>query len=322
MMNPHQFQAVQEEKIPVRELDEAQYNICCIIEDSLRWDVFVSANPTNILKLGTAHKCYSVACSTLPSMTAYMMNYPPIGLGRGLFHQGYWSQRKEGDMILARVHHPIRKWMPRYYKEKGYKTVFLSGNAVPWRLDEQTKGMFTRYFDYKPMDYLEMDIATPQIIRDLDKYVEENKDHPIFAVLLLLDTHSPYHDGRGNVHLIDPSQPDINYEHQELAMKYANNVFPNFINTFSKTERPTEFIFTSDHGENFAGNGWGHSSFRKHLLWGEKLFAIPFVRGCITDWSKFKVYKTPISKCPKCGNRDFRHVDGHINCKNCGTVIQ
>jgi len=275
------------EEQPVNPLDEETPNICCIISDSLRWDVFASADPQNILKFGTAHKCYSVACSTLPSMAAYMMNYPPIGIGKGLFHQGYWHPKGEGEIYKA--HSPIRKWMPRHYKELGYKTAFLSGNAVPWRLDEQTKGMFTKYFDYKPMDYLAMDVATPAIIRDLDKYVVKNKEDPIFAVMLLLDTHSPYHDGDGKCHLINPSQPDINYEHQELAMKYVNNVFPNFLHIFSKTQRPTKFIFTSDHGENFAGAGWGHNSFRPALTWGEKLFAIPFVSGYITDWSKVNV---------------------------------
>jgi hypothetical protein len=272
--------------IPVNPLDDETPNICCVIEDSLRWDVFVSSKPSNILALGQARKCYSIACSTLPSMTAYMMNYPPIGIGLGLFHQGYWrpTGSKQGQ-----AHSPIRQWMPRYYKELGYKTAFMSGNAVPWRLDQQTKGMFTKYFDKKPMQYLTMDIATPYIIRDLDLYVEEHKDKPIFAVVLLLDTHSPYHDGKGEQHLIDPRQPDINYHNQELAMKYANNAFPNFIHMFSKTERPTHFIFTSDHGENFGGAGWGHNSFRQKLTWGEALFAIPFVRGYIKDWSKVNV---------------------------------
>jgi len=279
--------------VPVEPLDDEMPNICCVIADSLRWDVFVSSKPNNILTLGKAQKGYSVACSTLPSMTAYMMNYPPIGIGQGLFHQGHW---RPNDQVSSGIknqkgsyHAATRKWMPRHYQELGYKTAFLTGNAVPWRLDQQTKGMFTKYFDKKPMQYLAMDIATPYIIRDLDRYVEEHKDTPIFAVCLLLDTHSPYHDGDGGVHLINPRQPEINYHNQELAMKYINNVFPNFIRIFKKTNRPTHFIFTSDHGENFDGPGWGHSSFRPKLTMGEKLFAIPFVRKYITDWDEIKV---------------------------------
>lgn len=268
------------EDVPINPIDDEVPNICCVISDSLRWDVFNSAKPRNIKALGEVRKAHSIACSTLPSMTAYMMNYPPIGIGYGLFHQGY---------DRGGTHSTIREWMPRHYQERGYKTAFLTGNAVPWRLDEQTKGMFNRFFDYKPMDYLTIDVATPQIIQDLDKYVEKNKKEPIFAVCLLLDTHSPYHDGEGKCNLIDPRNPAANYYHQEKAMKFVDNVFPNFIHIFSKTEKPTHFIFTSDHGENFAGNAWGHNSFRPGLEWRPELFEIPFVRRYITDWDEVSV---------------------------------
>ena len=77
---------------------------------------------------------------------------------------------------------------------------------------------------------------------------------------------------------------------QLRAMKFIDNVYPNFINIFSQTGRPTEFIFMSDHGDNFGGPGWGHNSFRKELIFGEKLFATPFVRGRIDDWSKYQVF--------------------------------
>ena len=70
------------------EVEAIKPNVCCVIADSLRWDVFVTANPTNILKLGRARKVYSIANSTLPSLHGTLMNYPPIGIGKGLFVEG------------------------------------------------------------------------------------------------------------------------------------------------------------------------------------------------------------------------------------------
>ena len=69
------------------EIDEG-INVCCVIADSLRWDVFVDAEPNNILTLGKARKGYSVGNSTMTSIHGYLMNHPPIGIGRGFFVHG------------------------------------------------------------------------------------------------------------------------------------------------------------------------------------------------------------------------------------------
>ncbi|GAG33717.1 unnamed protein product, partial [marine sediment metagenome] len=240
-------------------------------------------------------KAYSIANSTLPALHGFLMNTPPIGIGRGYFVDGAETVNiVEGDAVIKtyKRRKEIRKWMPRYFQENGYFTMWMSGNPVLMRVNEQLGGAYQKHFNHWGADeYREMDVATPQIIRDLDLQVKLNKDQPIFAVILLLDTHSPYHDGEGNVHLIAPSRPKMNYKNQLEAMKYMDNIFPNFINVFSKTGRPTEFIFTSDHGENFGGPGWGHNSFRSALTFGEKLFAIPFVRGRIDNWSEAIIEK-------------------------------
>uniref|UniRef100_A0A6M3M8U0 Putative sulfatase n=1 Tax=viral metagenome TaxID=1070528 RepID=A0A6M3M8U0_9ZZZZ len=270
-------------------------NVCCVISDSLRWDVFVNSKPVNILKLGKVQKAHSIGNSTGTAMHGYLMNYPPIGIGKGLFVHGNPEHVPvvEGDAVVAKYKRwtELRKWMPRYFREKGYFTIWMSANPVPMRVDRELGGAYRKHFNHwGAEEYLDLPVATPQIIRDLELQVNMNLDKPIFSVTLLLDTHSPYHDGDGTTHLIDPSQPNINYEHQLRAMKYVDNVFPNFINIFSKTKRPTEFIFMSDHGENLEGRGWGHNSFRSALTFGEELFAIPFVRGRISDWSRSKVH--------------------------------
>ena len=270
---------------------EEGINVCCVIADSLRWDVFVDSQPANILQLGKARKAYSIANSTLPAMHGYLMNYPPIGIGMGLFVHG----KGNPETAKYRSWSEFRRWMPTYFREQGYFTIWLSANPVLVRVDRELGGNLRKTFNHwgaedycretdKRETFWMVDRATPQIIRDLDLHVKMNKDKPIFAVILLLDTHTPYHDGE-KLHLIDPSQPALNYRNQCNAMKYIDNVFPNFIKIFSQTKRTTEFIFMSDHGENFEGRGWGHNSFRPTLKFGEKLFAIPFVRGRIEDWS-------------------------------------
>jgi len=268
-------------------------NVCCVIADSLRWDVFMDAKPVNILKLGEAQKAYSISNSTAPAIHGYLMNYPPIGIGFGLFVQRPVEVSRPVDGLVTTYQATMgpRKWMPKYFRKHGYFTMWMSANPVPIWIDKELDGAYRRHFNHwGAVEYVGMGVATPHIIRDLELHVNNNLDQPIFAVILLLDTHFPYHDGDGTTHSLDPSQPGINYLHQLRAMRYIDNVFPNFFSIFSKTERPTEFIFMSDHGENFGGNGWGHSSFALELQFGEQLFAIPFVRGRIEDWSKVKIF--------------------------------
>lgn len=273
--------------------EDIKHNIACIIADSLRWETFAAAEPKNIIQLGTVRRVFSIASCTLPSIMSYLMNYPPIGIGRGFFHQGKWEwvEIKEGDAIVAKYkrHKPVRRWMPLYYQKRGYKTIWMSANAIPNLLDGELDGAIQKNFDYWETTKYFKDVSTPDVIRDLGEIVANEKDNPLFAVILLMDTHSPYHDGKGKVHEIDSNQPDLNRHWQIHAMKYVDEVFPNFISMFRETGRPTEFIFTSDHGENMGGPGYGHTCFRPELKWGPELYAIPFLRARIDNWEAIKV---------------------------------
>jgi len=328
------------------EVKNSKPNLCCVLADALRWDVFAEANPLNILRLGRAKKAFSCGNSTLPSVTAMLMNYPPIGIGRGYFvHSPKKESLKKGDAVVKKytVFREIRRWMPRYFQEQGYVTIWESANAVPIRINADLDGAYSKYFTYWQehlwkgeadehgnLKYRETEegvynnrqVSTPQIIKDLDLLVDMHKDEPIFAVILLLDTHSPYHTGDGKTWLVDPSQPELNRQRQLKAIKYIDNVFPNFINIFGKTGRPTEFIFSADHGEIFGGPGWGHSSFRSKLPFTQELYAIPFLRGRIDDWSKITVKSDREELvCPTCGSRDVRKRPEGWLCAKCGTLV-
>lgn len=330
-----------------KEVKTSKPNLCCVLADALRWDVFAEANPTNILRLGRARKAYSCGNSTLPSVTAMLMNYPPIGVGRGYFvHSPKKENLKKGDAIVKKytVFREIRRWMPRYFQEHGYVTIWESANAVPIRINADLDGAYGKYFTYWQEHlwkgeadehgnlkyretgegtYHNRQVSTPQIIKDLDLLVDMHKDEPIFAVILLLDTHSPYHTGDGKTWLVDPSQPELNRQRQLKAIEYIDKAFPNFINIFSKTGRPTEFIFSADHGEIFGGPGWGHSSFRSRLPFTEELYAIPFLRGRIDDWSKIVVKSDRDEmSCPTCGSKDVRKRPEGWLCAVCGTLVK
>ena len=249
--------------------------------DSLTYKVFMDAETPNMNAFGLAHRAHSFACTTGPSIMGYMMNKPPIGIGLGLFEVGEyvpaWGQHRE-----------IRQWMPRYYSMKGYATAWLSGNPVLTRIDEGLNGALQGWFKYwKTTEYLKP-VATPDIIKDLKDIVQKEKDRPIFACLLLLDTHTPYHDG-SKLCPFDPYRPKLNYENQVRATEYVDRILSSLLLPFKEVGRPLKLIITSDHGENYGGREWGHNPFRPHLKFSPQLFEIPFIKTRIEDWDKIKI---------------------------------
>lgn len=250
----------------------------CICLDSCTYKVYMDAETPNMDSLGLAYRAYSFACTTGPSIMGYLMNEPPIGIGGGMF-----------EVVPGKE---LREWMPRHYSEKGYATAWLSGNPVLMRMDSQLDGALQRYFKYwKVTEYLKQ-VATPDIIKDLADIVKKERENPLFVFILLLDTHTPYHDG-SKVHTFTPFKPRLNYENQKRSVEYVDSVFPLFLKPFKEAGRPLEIIITSDHGENYGGWGWGHNAFRSHLRFGPQLFEIPFIRAKIEDWSKISFEEKP-----------------------------
>ena len=213
-------------------------DVCCVIADGLCWDVFMAAEPVNILKIGYPQKVQSVPMAML--------------MDRLCGGTGEWN------------HKEIRQFMPEYFKERGHFTVFLGANGIPER--------FSKYFDvwkteYPPLEEEELWTATPAIIRDLDSIVKLHKDRPIFAIIRLLDVHDLYYDDERH----KPTQPALEKDRQILAMKFIDNIFPNFISIFKRTERSTDFIFTSDCDK----------------------VDVPLVKGRISDWNRHHVVPDP-----------------------------
>lgn len=246
-------------------------NILFLCLDSVTYRAYMNAETPNMDAFGLARRVHSFACTTGPSLMGYFMNKPPIGIGHGLF-----EAKRGGE---------LRKFMPRYYMERGYVTAWLSGNPVIIRIDEQLEGSIQRWFNYwKATEYLK-DVATPDIVRDLNEIVQREKGKPLFVMVLLLDTHTPYHDGEG-LYPLNPYKLEYNYRNQRRAVEYVDSVFPLILKPFKEAGRPLRVIITSDHGECYGGWGWGHNAFRPCLRFDPQLFEIPFIMFRVDDWSK------------------------------------
>ena len=250
-----------------------------IILDALNWNAWMKTSPKNIPKLlgSKAVKAHSSACHTLPALISYLNNYPPIGIGLGLFDKGRWFKVDN----KRQSHINTRAWMPDYYQKKGYHTSLFTGNAVMAEADREI--CLSRNFDHwGVMEYLKEDVhkATPRIIEDFTALCLEVKQ-PIFSVLWLFDTHYPFSNSE------EVFGPHFNDGYATMmscikALKYTDEeVFPAIVDALRSTGRTSKVILTSDHGENHGGDGAGHNPFSSKLRMSDDLFSIPYIEGVI-----------------------------------------
>jgi hypothetical protein len=240
-------------------------NVLFLVLDSLRYDVFVKAETPNFDAIGKTRRVHSFACFTIPSIIGFFMGWPPIGAGT--------------KTLFPEV--PKYEWVPRHFKKQGYYTAWLSRNALLLKLDAAIGGQFTRGFDLrKVLEYGDARVTTKQIIADVCSITKTQMTHPIFASLLLLDTHRPYAWGSA-VQDIVPSNPVLNFANQVKATEYVDSLFPQIKQAFIDTGRKTRVIITSDHGELFGPDYWSHdpSSQKCPIQFDEKLFEIPLIIG-------------------------------------------
>jgi len=241
-------------------------NVLFLVLDSLRYDTFIKANTPNLDSIGEVRRVHSFGCFTIPSLIGYFMGFPPIGSGiETLFPES-----------------PKYKWVPRHFKEAGYQTIWFSRNALPLKLDLVMGGAFTRHFDFfKTLEYTHGATTTVQIFEDVKNIVNaKGQQHPIFASVLLMDTHRPYSWGTGSQDIV-PTNPELNFNNQVKSAEYADSLFPKIRAVFRNTPRRTRVIITSDHGELFGPKYWSHdpSSLKCPINFDEKLFEIPLIIG-------------------------------------------
>lgn len=258
-------------------------NILFVCLDSVRYDTFEASNAGNMKSLGALKRVHSVASCTIPSITAYLFGFPPIGTGRrDLFRRG------EGGVSC---------WAPKFFSELGWSTAWLSSNPILLQLDGDLSGGFSRHFKhFKSIDYIRKFIhndrityidglgpghfsATTEIVADVRKIMNMEKGQSVFMTILVMDTHRPYNFAGGQCD-IDPLDPEKNFRNQVKSIEYFDGFFPEIVDQF-RGRGLTDVIVTSDHGELFGPVYWSHDSTTSHLKFDEKLFEIPFIVGVV-----------------------------------------
>jgi len=242
-------------------------NILFVCLDSVRYDTFINADTPNMKMIGNVLNVHSFACWTIPSIIGYLLGWPPIGIGK---NESTPEERKRFNLFPD---HERLEWAPRWYKEKGYITAFLSGNACIQKLDMQLSGAISKWFNYFTLFEHVYEVA-PQ----LNEIVNDNSGKPFFICILLLETHRPYDYGNGKKE-IDFVNPEINLDNQKKAIEYIDSFFQKFIEILKKTHRTTTVIITSDHGDLVGPVYWSHDPSTSFLKFDEKLFQIPFIKG-------------------------------------------
>ena len=260
-----------------------QPNMILIILDALNWSAWERAAPKNIPALldSKAVKAHSFACCTLPSLIGYLSNYPPIGVGYGLFDKGIFVEAL--DLVEGARHSPTRAWMPLYYKEKGYHTSIYSGNAVLAEAD-QYMGIRKHFDVWAVQRFLNDKVldATPDVIKRFEYLcMHEGQEQPLFSVLWLFDTHFPFSDGEKVLN--PPFRSGMKTMNACVkALEYTDEiVVPALIRALKSTGRSSVVIVTSDHGENHGGEGAGHNPYTCKLRMTDELFSIPYIEGIV-----------------------------------------
>jgi hypothetical protein len=256
-------------------------NILFICLDSVRYDTFETSDAKNMKAVGPLKKVHAVACTTLPSMIAYLNGLPPIGSGRNdLFNRDYEATG----------------WAPRSFAGSGWATAWLSSNPEILLFDSNFSGIFQRYFKYfKSIEYLKKFIrdgrlthivgdpgpwdtsVTPEIVADVEEIMKMEEGRSVFMTILTMDTHEPYNSAGGSFDL-DPSDPEKNFRHQVKAIEFFDDFFPEIVNQF-RARGKTDVIITADHGELFGPVYRGHNPAKPYLRFDRKLFEIPFIVG-------------------------------------------
>lgn len=235
-------------------------NVALFVLDSCRWDTFITANTPNMDKIGKVRAVHSVACCTVPSMISYMFGFPPIGITR----------------MLPGI--KISEWAPETYHEKGYQTAWYSCNNHTALLDLRLSGGFQKHWDSYNWNYDDHGDGSILIIEDFRKL---RIIKPLFATFLLMETHYPYSwiDLSGNKHRVTPCprKMDEMFRAQVNAIEHIDRLMPFFFEVLERIGIPTQVIITSDHGEIFGPNTYGHGP--EMVPFCDELYRIPYIEG-------------------------------------------
>ncbi len=271
-------------------------NLVIVVLDSLRYDSWLEASPTNLARLGPVQRRWSYASWTAPSHYNLLMGLLPHSSPPHV----YASELYKEDLA-------------RYSARLGIEGVefksLLPSLFLPTFL---RKGL-----DYRTEARVSMPVLNPYtaLNRDFDHYelmpkhndmmamveaLRFSEDKPTFHLLNVGETHYPYAlpnedtsdwphlpGFHGVVKSLDDNDPlthdaphfDIAQlaelrHRQVVAVEYLDTVFTRL---FEVVPRDTWIVVTSDHGELFGEDGYfGHGPIAH-----EKVLEVPFVEGLV-----------------------------------------
>ena len=172
----------------------------------------------------------------------------------------------------------------------GYKTIWISENPWMLLLDAITHRTLQEMFDeFVGMEYMKdggqmIRGGYPEVSRkmmdDAIDLVDLHGSSPVFMMLLTMNTHHAYYDGE-NRHPIKREWPEWNYANKMKSIKYFDGLAGELFEAFRGTGRSTDVVVTANHGEMFGPGCISHNPIAHDLIFDEKLFEIPFIRGMI-----------------------------------------
>lgn len=274
---------------------EARRNLVVVVLDSLRYDTWLEAAPTQLSRLGPVERRWSYASWTAPSHYNLMMGLLPHSSPRNVYASDHYkadlarySERLgiEGlgfESLLPSL------FLPTHLKQGlGYRTAAMVSMPV---LNPYT--LLNRDFDSYELMPSHNDMGAM-----LDK-LRFDTDAPSFYLLNVGETHYPYAvpgedeeqwpripgfhgvvkrmnetaDDDGPA-AFDRAQLQRLRQRQVQALDYLDGVFGKL---FEILPRDTWVVVTSDHGELFGEDGYfGHGPVAH-----EKVFEVPFVEGLV-----------------------------------------
>lgn len=277
-------------------------NYIIVILDSCRYDTFMEAQPSTIMKLGETEQRYSYASWTAPSHYNLLMGLMPHTSPKNVFASEYYKKdfvkfnERLGAKGVGFKSLVPRLYLPDYLRNSlGYITramvslpVLNSHTPVnsgfdSWKLmpdhndmaamlDEMTFSPNRPSFYILNVGETHYPYALPS--EPENKWPKISGVHGVFKHLdehvvggrLLTDKESPK--------FFDQKQLDHLRERQVETVRYLDTVFERLFDIVPKN---TYITVTSDHGELFGENGYfGHGP-----VFHEKVFQVPFVEGKI-----------------------------------------
>jgi len=250
---------------------DMNYFFICL--DSCRYDVFKEAKTPNMDEIGETQLAHSFACFTPSTIFGYLMNFPPIGLNMGRLY-------------------PYRKWgwLPKELREHGYKNAIYSDNMVLPLIDLNFNGEMLKYFDEKQFLKYENNTNINEIIKDAINFFQQNSPTFIFLLIMeshTMESHTPMFDGKKSKIPYPIQRPSSMFSFQRRSVEFIDSELKILFDAIRESERKTDVIITSDHGELMNPIKWGHNPAdltfynTSRIYYSDELFKIPFIRGKI-----------------------------------------